>query len=118
MNDNYAIGKVAVWNRSDCCSDCISGSKVEILNSNGDVVDKKTIGDASSTMHIEFDFDGVVGKSVKITKSTSGPLSLAEVEVHDLPTPSNVLLQGVASQSNTDGGRVASLTIDGDTSGI
>ena len=44
----------------------------------------KSIGEANCVHYVEFEFDGVIGKSVKITKNTSSSLSLSEVQVHSL----------------------------------
>lgn len=107
LNDNYAIGKVAIWNRSDCCTERLSGSKVEILNSMGDVVDTKTIGDVNGIYYIEFEFDGIIGKSVKITKTIQKVLSLAEVQVYAaVPNPFGPSMVGFCQ--NVNGSHVGS----------
>ena len=54
LNENCAIEKVPIWNRSDCYSNLISGSKIENLNNMGDVVDEKSAGEVDGARYVEF----------------------------------------------------------------
>ena len=71
-----------VWNRSDCCKERLSNSKLQILDNSRKVVIQKSIGDASNINKFEFIYDNVVGKFVRIQIEGSDKyLSLAEVQV-------------------------------------
>jgi len=127
------VSKVKIWNRSDCCTSSMVGSKVELLDSSGVVLDTQNLQGIEVTW--ELDFGSVSGvTTVRVTRITSwGSLVIAEVEV--LGSSGDSLLTGssVASQSSDlfcgACGNVAdypspyivapaSLAIDGDTNGI
>ena len=68
-----------IHNRSDCCNNRLSNSQVQILDENGGVVTFQPISDTQNVY--TFEFGGVVGKSLRIWKTVSGVLNIAEVEI-------------------------------------
>lgn len=79
LGQSHAIGKVIIHNRSDCCNNRLSNSQVQILDENGGVVTSQAISDTQNVY--TFEFGGVVGKSLRIWKTVSGVLNIAEVEI-------------------------------------
>jgi len=118
------IDKVYIWNRLDCCRHRSVDYKVEVLDgiNGGAVVATKTLPGYLPVMNV-VDFEGVTGATVRITatKGTYSLLSLAEVQVtgelDKTKVIKNVAIGGVATQSSTIHGGVASRAIDGDTNG-
>ena len=81
----FSISKIDVYNRTDCCSDAIVGSTVQILKG-ATVVWSGTIPNKGSTvatanMLISLPVPSVVGDHVKILNKPGQNLQLAEVEV-------------------------------------
>ena len=76
---DHTIYKVIIYNRSDCCKDRISNSEVQILDDSGAVIVSQPI--AGSDLVYTFEFDGVVGRSVRVYKYGSGSYNIAEVQV-------------------------------------
>ena len=79
LDQSHAIYKVILHNRSDCCSDRLANSQVQILDDSGAVVTSQAISGAE--LIYTFDFDGVVGSSVRVWKAVYGSLNIAEVEI-------------------------------------
>ena len=74
----HTITQVKIYNRVDCCMNRLDSSQVQILNDQGTVVASRPIQGALPVY--TFDFDNVIGRSVRIQKS-QGVFSIAEVEV-------------------------------------
>ena len=74
-----AITQVKIYNRRDCCMDRFGIADIQILNDEGTVVSSQPIQGALSVY--TFDFNNVAGRSVRIQKTGSGALNIAEVEV-------------------------------------
>ena len=80
-NHDYAINKVTVYNRNDCCMEKISDSQVQILDENKVVVAHQTIPAGASASSFQFYFDNVMGRYVRVRKNGYGDLQIAEVQV-------------------------------------
>jgi len=74
----HTITQVKIYNRVDCCMNRIESSEVQILDDQGAIVASQPIQGTLSVY--TFDFDNVIGRSVRIKKS-QGVLNIAEVEV-------------------------------------
>ncbi len=121
LGSDQAIGQIEVWNRTDCCSDRLSGYRIEVLNAANTVVWSSTrTGYPTPTETIGT--GTVTGRYVKITVPGTGKiLQLAEVLVRPPQAPN--LAQGkTATQSSTytggDGTGPASRAVDGNTDGV
>ncbi len=124
LGEPMVIESVAVWNRTDCCGDRLSNYYVLVSNSPNPLP-----GDGGVFQHFESAQAGVpttvaverVGRYVRILKQGAGVVVLAEVQVFGRPAPpqefSNLALGGLATQSTTAAGGVASRGIDGNTNG-
>lgn len=81
---SHTINSVIIWNRSDsCCRDRIDNSEVQILDSSGEVIASQEVElrtEGTNRVHT-FDFGSVVGSSVRVRKTVSGSLNIAEVQV-------------------------------------
>ena len=111
----FSISKIDVYNRTDCCSDRIVGSTVQILKGTT-VVWSGTIPNQGSTvaaanMLISLAVPSVVGDHVKISNKPGQYLHMAEVEVFGVvpppvavvapaPVQTNVALRKPATQSS------------------
>eukprot|EP00547_Thalassionema_nitzschioides_P005356 CAMPEP_0194200236 /NCGR_PEP_ID=MMETSP0156-20130528/930_1 /TAXON_ID=33649 /ORGANISM="Thalassionema nitzschioides, Strain L26-B" /LENGTH=1934 /DNA_ID=CAMNT_0038925209 /DNA_START=189 /DNA_END=5989 /DNA_ORIENTATION=- len=73
------ISYVIVWNRLDCCSDRLNDSELQILDSNQVVVSSQPVVNSLSTNHIYF--ENTVGRYVRLLKTGSSVLNIAEVQV-------------------------------------
>ena len=79
-NKLHTIAKVKIYNRSDCCKDRLGGkAEVQILDDEGTVVASQPIQGVLSVY--TFDFDNVVGRSVRVPKPEYGNMQFAEVRV-------------------------------------
>ena len=79
-NKLHTIAKVKIYNRSDCCKDRLGGkAEVQILDDEGTVVASQPIQGVLSVY--TFDFDNVVGRSVRVLKPEYGNMQFAEVRV-------------------------------------
>jgi len=76
--DKHTITQVKIYNRVDCCMNRMDSSEVQILDDQGTVVASQRVQGALPVY--TFDFDDVIGRSVRIQKS-QGVLNIAEVEV-------------------------------------
>ena len=78
----HSISTVSVYNRMENWNGqkSVWYSNVEILDENLNVVDSGYI-DVDKNAVITFDFGGVEGRYVRVQKTTSGYLNIAEVEV-------------------------------------
>jgi len=73
------IRSIKIYNRQDCCKERILGARVQIEDSNGNVVGQKVINNYEHVGY-EFEFPDVVGNVVKILSDTHY-LHIAEVKV-------------------------------------
>lgn len=129
----HTIHKVLLYSRSDCCSNRLADTQLQILDENGEVVASQPI--SGTELVYTFEFNGVVGRSVRVYKTVYGSLNIAEVEVRGTSTmyptsspttskptvyvPNLALAEGaIATQSTTCHGGVASRAIDGNTDGL
>ena len=106
LGDDYdhVISKIAVYNRQDCCADRLSGSDVEVLDSDGNVVASQMIPTGTANRVYHFDFEPVEGRFVRIKQTGGYALNIAEVEVMGWSSckSSCILSAGkVATQSST-----------------
>lgn len=74
------VSYVTIHNRSDCCSDRLSGAIVELLNGTT-VVASKTLATSNIPASQDLSFNAVNATSVRVRLPRTGVLSLAEVEV-------------------------------------
>ncbi|MBU2994833.1 polysaccharide lyase family 7 protein [Cellulophaga baltica] len=81
LGDDYEIGDIVIWNRTDCCTDRLTNFDVFVYNENGDQVYKSTITEEPSPSLI-LSTGGVVGSRVRIKLKGEDNLSLAEVQVY------------------------------------
>mmetsp|Transcript_45118 Transcript_45118/g.66389 ORF Transcript_45118/g.66389 Transcript_45118/m.66389 type:complete len:1378 (-) Transcript_45118:165-4298(-) len=81
----YSIGTVKLYNRQNCCQERMSNLKVELLDSNNNVVDTKTYGNTTNKLVVEFnDFNDAVASQVKVSlQGNQKVLSLGEVEIYE-----------------------------------
>ena len=104
LDNNYTIGDIVVWNRTDCCSNRLSNFDVFVYNSSGSQVFKTTITDTPNPS-ITISTGGVVGNRVRIKLRDTNPLSLAEVQVFEnsssSSTPSDSSPTGTTSTGST-----------------
>jgi len=136
--DNAIINEIVIWNREDCCSHRLTGSVVQILDREGDLVASETIPTATNQRKFNLEFENIEGSVVRVVQPRTEFLSLAEVEVFgtvvtDAPTVSpapttsspptgtyseieNLALEGQATQKCTGWGGVASRAINGNNS--
>lgn len=95
------IDEVVIFNRTDCCSDRLTGAEVSILDLDGDTVFSQILGNTNGLAQIRLDTGDVNGNLLRIQlPNGSTPLSLAEVQVfgaHTVPEPTSALLLGLAS---------------------
>ena len=80
LGDEYEIGQIVIWNRTNCCSSRLSNFDVFVYNDNGTQVFKTTIDDTPNPS-VTVNTGGVTGSRVRIKLKGSNPLSLAEVQV-------------------------------------
>ncbi len=116
------IDSIAVWNRSDCCQDRLTGFHVLVSRSpdaqpGSAGFARFEIGTAGRPTEIPVD---AIGRYVRIQLQGTGVLSLAEVEVLGRPLPSgaNLARGALATQRSTVHGGVASRAVDGNTDGV
>ena len=83
LNGVATIKKIIVWNRTDGWSYRLTNTEVRILDIHGNIVDAKTIGEATNIEKFELDFDDVIGSIVMLQRVSDNdePLQLAEVQV-------------------------------------
>lgn len=65
LGEDYEIGDIVIWNRTDCCTDRLTNFDVFVYNENGDLVHKSTIIEEPSPSLI-ISTGGVVGSRVRI----------------------------------------------------
>ncbi|WP_066218257.1 galactose-binding domain-containing protein [Formosa haliotis] len=80
LSANYQIETIKIYNRTDCCSDRLNNFTVEVIDSNGAVAFSQFYETAPSNAFTITTGDAI-GGIVKISKTTSDALALAEVEI-------------------------------------
>lgn len=75
------IGKIALFNRIDCCSDRLTNFTVTVIN-NGNIVFSRSYTETVNGS-IELDARGIEGNIIRIQLNELNSLSLAEVEVYE-----------------------------------
>ncbi|GIZ09741.1 carbohydrate-binding protein [Flavobacterium sp. UMI-01] len=83
LGNSYKIQTIKIYNRTDCCSDRLNNFTVEVLNANGNIVFSQFYATAPSNA-FTVTTGNVVGKTVRISKTSSTALALAEVEVYGI----------------------------------
>jgi hypothetical protein len=106
------IGKVVLYNRTDCCSDRLSNFDVLVSNNGSSWQPVATYTDAAPAQ-IAFSLD-VSGRFVRVQLRGTNYLSLAEVQVFP---PQNLAAGKTTTQSSTLNGGDASRAVDGNTNG-
>jgi len=81
LGANYNIETINIYNRTDCCSDRLNNFTVQVLDSNGNETFSQFYATAPSNVFTVNTGD-VIGSVVRISKTSSTALSLAEVEVY------------------------------------
>lgn len=80
LGEDYTIGDIVIWNRTDCCSSRLSNFDVFVYNDAGTQVYKTTIT-STPNPSVTINTGGVVGSRIRIKLKDANPLSLAEVQV-------------------------------------
>ena len=80
LGDEYVIGDIVIWNRTNCCIDRLSNFDVFIYNDAGEQVYKTTIEDTPSPS-VTISAGGAIGSRVRVKLKGTNFLSLAEVQV-------------------------------------
>lgn len=123
LGQTVEIERIDLFNRTDCCSQRLADYYVMVSDSPG-------VGPGQGAIFERFESSQVGsptsipvnarGRYVRIQKSTTGVLSLAEVQVWGISgSPVQNLSEGrPVAQSSTRAGGVASRAVDGNTSGL
>ena len=84
LADEYPIDRVDIYNRLDCCSDRLSGAKVELLDATtlGVVATDFVDADTTDKALLTLSFGNAVARYVKVSVPGNVYLSMAEVEVY------------------------------------
>lgn len=83
LGQEYAIGDITIWNRTDsCCASRLQNIDVFIYDDNGDQAYKTTITDIPYPS-VTINAGGAIGSRVRVKLRDTNPLSLAEVEVFE-----------------------------------
>jgi len=99
LEKEYEIETIVLHNREDCCSERLTGVRVELIDNSGSIVAYENYAnDTTNVESIEFDF-GVYASKVKVSLPGSNmPLQLAEVEVFE-PMPEHSIFVGCFKDS-------------------
>ena len=123
LGASYAIAKVEVHNRHDCCGERLSNSRV-ILKDGADPVANYAIGTALTDQVFNIlaaDFTEVptiTASRVRVQLNGNTYLQLTEIKVYDT-NHNNIAAQGTPTQSSTYGSTYsASKAIDGATDSV
>jgi hypothetical protein len=106
------IGKVVLYNRTDCCSERLSN--FDILVSDNGTYWLPVVTETGTVQAQKIYSLNVSGRFVRVQLRGSNYLALAEVQVF---SPPNLAFSKTAIQSSTLNGGVASRATDGDTNG-
>ncbi len=80
LGNEYAIGDIIIWNRTNCCSGRLSNFDVFLYDDDGELVLKQYIEDTPSPS-IKINVGGAVASRVRVKLRGTDYLSLAEVQV-------------------------------------
>ncbi len=128
LGSNKSVDGLAIWNRTDCCSNRLSNFNVQVKDASNAVVFSQNYYTATGYVN-PFERIGtantVQGRYVTVSLlgnnlDGNGFLSLAEVQVLGNVSSSsfvNVAALGVANQSSTGYGGLANRALDGNTDG-
>jgi hypothetical protein len=82
LGDNYTIGEIWVWNRTDTSSmGRLTNFTVSVVNSSGDTTWSETVNDYPDPS-VTLDAKGASGSVVRVQINGVGIINLAEVEVY------------------------------------
>lgn len=81
----YQIGRIEIYNRTDCCKERLKDFRVAILNQNQEEIWSNPHIDSGDSQLIRIDVPGVNGRFVKIQLNGTNYLHLAEVKVFQTP---------------------------------
>jgi hypothetical protein len=81
----YRIGRVEIFNRTDCCGDRLSNFDVEATFSGVSWTQRYVPGPVGSS--VEVDFNGTTAQYLRVKLRSANYLSLAEVRVWAAPPP-------------------------------
>ncbi|WP_423998889.1 discoidin domain-containing protein [Maribacter sp. IgM3_T14_3] len=124
LGNTFAINQINVFNRTNCCSERLSGALVLIGNEpSSDPSDYIQVASLGETAEQNLTINNVVGRYVMVyNEGTNKILSLAEVQVFgeeaEAPLGDNLAYLQPALQSSTGWGGLASRAVDGNTNGI
>ncbi|MCG8526065.1 MAG: carbohydrate-binding protein [Opitutales bacterium] len=80
LGATYPIGEIRIWNRTDCCTDLLSGYTIIILDRNNNIRWYKHRADPAGRP-TSIITGGIHGSKVRLQLNAPKPLNLAEVEI-------------------------------------
>ncbi|PQV49012.1 putative secreted protein (Por secretion system target) [Jejuia pallidilutea] len=99
LGNNYNIETIKIYNRTDgCCAGRLNNFTVEVIDSEGNVTFSQFFATAPSNIFTVATGD-VVGRVIRISKTSSTALALAEVEVYGVNSPVTLSNQDVEFKS-------------------
>ena len=120
LENEYDINTINVFNRTNCCTERLSGARIYVGNVRSTNPNDYTfVGNLSSNSRSNFSNLNVRGRYVLVSRSNTDYLSLAEVQVFGTraQTVTNVALNKPTRQSSTGFNGPASRAVDGNTRG-
>ena len=82
LDQEYTIGEIVIYNRTDCCSDRLSNFTITVRDEAGNITMQESITTAPNPS-VTIDVNGANASSIQIQSNISNEvLSLAEVEVY------------------------------------
>lgn len=101
LGSDFNVDEIVLFNRTDCCSDRLSGAQVRLFDEHGQVMFLSTLGVSTGIESFRIDVNDIRARSLQI--SLPGPnrtLSLAEVQVFgvaSIPEPATFALLGLGA---------------------
>ncbi|MEL7144799.1 MAG: discoidin domain-containing protein [Bacteroidota bacterium] len=81
LADNFPIGEITIYNRTNCCSHRLNNITVSVEDLNGNISWSQNVT-SSSVASLTLDAGGATGQVIRVTQNQNTALSLAEVEVY------------------------------------
>jgi hypothetical protein len=85
LGKSYRVGRVSIFNRTDCCSERLSDFDVQVSQNGTSWTSVYVPGPVSSSINVEM--GGVYGRYVRVKLRSANYLHLAEVRVRAAPPP-------------------------------
>ncbi len=122
------LSAIKVWNRTDCCMERLKNFHVLVSDLPFESTDLATTQLQTNVLDLfhqgpsdtsEFFQVNRTGRYIRVQIEGTDPLSLAELQVFDVPQArsTNLALSGTATQSSLFNNRFSSIAIDGNTDG-